>query len=399
MTQEKLRLAKKIQTLSSDFFPQVLSYRRHLHANPELSFQEYNTSKFIQGFLDSLAIPYEIKVDTGIVATINGSSPGKCIVLRADMDALPIEEKNTIDYCSRNKGIMHACGHDVHSASLMGAALIINELKGSLKGSVRLLFQPGEEKLPGGAKLMIEEGALENPAPAAVFGQHVFTPLKPGQVGFRAGKYMASTDEIYLTIKGKGGHAAMPSNYNSPLLIASRILLEVDKEFKILKADLPGVLAFGKISGNGATNVIPETVSIEGTFRAMDERWRKEIHEWIRTITAEISRGMNGSCEVEIRHGYPCLFNDPEVTSRAKALAIEYLGKENVIDLEMRMTAEDFAYYSQVAPSCFYRLGTGNKEKNIISDVHTSTFNVDEECLKTGMGLMAWLAVNEVMDI
>lgn len=406
-------LKEKIKQLSEKYLPEVIQIRRHLHAHPELSFEEYNTSKFIASKLQEFGIPYKDGiVKTGIVALIEGTntSPNPLprgttasIALRADIDALPIEEKNNVEYKSKNIGVMHACGHDVHTSSLLGTAKILNELKNEFSGTVKLIFQPGEEKAPGGASLMIKEGVLENPKPSAIFAQHVFPNLEAGQVGFRRGKYMASTDEIYLTVKGKGGHAAMKGTYVSPLLIASEILLELEKQFNspLLGRGaggeaIPTVLAFGRMHANGATNVIPDEMKMDGTLRTMDEAWRKEAHEIIRQIAVSKSKNMGGDCDVNITTGYPALVNDEQTTSRAKKSAEEFLGKENVIELEQRMTGEDFSFFAQKIPACFYRLGTGNKSKGIISGVHTPTFNIDESALKTGMGLMAWIAVNEL---
>lgn len=391
-------MKEKIKSLAKSSLSEVIAIRRHLHANPELSFEEINTSNFIASKLKEYNIPFKQGiVKTGIVALIEGKNPSKNVVaLRGDMDALPILEKNTCDYKSKNEGVMHACGHDVHSASLLGVAKILNELKGEFEGTIKLIFQPGEEKLPGGASLMIKEGVLENPKPTSIFAQHVFPSMEVGKVGFRTGMYMASTDEIYVTINGKGGHAAMPSEYNNPLLIASAILMELDAVFMKQEQKTPTVLAFGKIIGSGATNVIPQEVKLEGTFRTMDEAWRKEAHVKMKTIAEDVAKKMGGTCDFRIENGYPFLVNDEATTKKAKVAAEEYLGKENVEELPLRMTAEDFAFFSQQIPACFYRLGTGNKSKGIISGVHTATFDIDEQALEVGVGLMAWLAVNEL---
>ncbi|MCC6837416.1 MAG: amidohydrolase [Bacteroidia bacterium] len=400
---------EKIKALAKELNKEIISIRRHLHAHPELSFEEYNTSNFIASKLKEYGIPYtQGIVKTGIVALIEGKNPTKKVIaLRADMDALPINETNNCEYISKHPGIMHACGHDVHTASVLGTAKILQELKNEFEGTVKLIFQPGEEKLPGGASLMIKEGVLENPKPTTMFGQHVFPSMEVGKVGFRNGMYMASTDELYMTVKGKGGHAAMPADYNNPLLIASKILLQLNKEFMVqapaystLEADNrpkpPTVLAFGKIIGNGATNVIPDEVKIEGTFRTMDEKWRVAAHSKIKRIAEEVAQEMNGTCEFRVEKGYPFLVNDEQTTNAARTAAIEYLGKENVEELPLRMTAEDFAFFSQQIPSCFYRLGTGNKANGINSGVHTSTFDIDEAALEIGAGLMAWIAINEL---
>ena len=388
----------KIQTLAKQYLSETIEIRRHLHSHPELSFQEFNTSDYIASKLKEYNIPFKQGiVKTGIVALIEGKNPDKkTIALRADMDALPIKETNDSEYNSKNEGVMHACGHDVHSASLLASARILNELRNEFEGTIKLIFQPGEEKLPGGASLMIKEGVLENPSPQSIFGQHVFPSMEVGKVGFRNGMYMASTDELYLTVKGKGGHAAMPADYINPILIASQILLELNKTFMLQKQNAPTVLAFGKMIANGATNVIPDEVKIEGTFRTMDEVWRKEAHAKMKLMDEEIAKEMKGTDGFRIDIGYPFLVNNETVTNRARKSAEEYLGKENVEELPMRMTAEDFAFYSQQIPACFYRLGTGNKSKGIISGVHTSTFDIDEQALEIGAGLMAWMAVNEL---
>lgn len=391
------QLISKIKSLSSENLPEIIAIRRHLHAHPEISFEEYNTSETIALKLREYNIPFKQGiVKTGIVALIKGKNPEKkTVALRADMDALPIAEMNTCEYKSVNTGLMHACGHDVHSASLLGTAKILNELKSEFEGTIKLIFQPGEEKLPGGASLMIKEGVLVNPTPDNMFGQHVFPSMEVGKVGFRSGMYMASTDELYMTVRGKGGHAAMVNEYVNPLLIASKILTELNDEF-MGKAGIPTVLAFGKITGNGATNVIPDEVKVEGTFRTMDETWRAEAHQKMKKIALEIASKMKGSCDFRIELGYPFLVNDEITTKTAKSAAERYLGKENVEELPMRMTAEDFAFFSQKVPSCFYRLGTGNKSKGITSGVHTATFDIDEAALEIGAGLMAWLAINEL---
>lgn len=391
-------LKLKIKEAATNYLSETIAIRRHLHAHPELSFEEINTSNFIVSKLKEYHIPFKQGiVKTGIVAIIEGQNPSKKIIaLRADMDALPITETNHCEYKSKNEGVMHACGHDVHSACLLGAAKILNELKNSFEGTVKLIFQPGEEKLPGGASLMIKEGILENPTVTSIFAQHVFPSMEAGKVGFRNGMYMASTDEIYLTVIGKGGHAAMPSDYNNPLLIASAVLLELNKTFMQQNHTTPTVLAFGKIVGNGATNVIPDEVKIEGTFRTMDEQWRKDAHLKMKTIAETVAINMGGRCDVRIEHGYPFLINDEATTNLARKAAQEYLGKENVEELPMRMTAEDFSFFSQKIPACFYRLGTANKLKGITSGVHTSTFDIDEKALEVGTGLLAWLVINEL---
>ena len=398
-------IKEKIKLRSSELLSEIISVRRHLHAHPELSFLEFNTSKFIAGKLNEYGISFRDGiVKTGIVAMIEGKGKGGVVALRADMDALPITEQNKTDYCSLNSGVMHACGHDVHTASLIGTAKILAELKNEFSGTVKLIFQPGEEKLPGGASLMIKEGVLENPRPACIFGQHVFPSMEAGKAGFRGGMYMASTDELYVTVTGKGGHAAMPDDYTNPIFIAAEILKDLYEQFMNLNSTLrkeriketPTVLAFGKFIANGATNVIPNEVKIEGTFRTMNEEWRKEAHELLKDLAEQKAASLGGTCEFRIEKGYPFLVNNEALTLSARTATEDFLGKQNVETLEQRMTAEDFAFYTQHLPACFYRLGTGNKAKGIISGVHTPTFDIDEKALETGMGLMAWLALDQL---
>ncbi len=394
----------QIKKLAGELLPEIISIRRHLHAHPELSFKEFNTSAYIAAKLSEYGIPAVTGIaGTGISALIEGKNPSKKVIaLRADMDALPIQEKNKVSYCSTNPGIMHACGHDVHSACLLGAAFILNRFKNELEGSVKLIFQPGEELLPGGASLMIKAGILENPKPSLIIGQHVQPNMEVGKVGFRSGMYMASTDEIYITVKGKGGHAAMPHTYISPLLIASEIITSLDKEFMTERGDkpyalhhtIPTVLALGKIIGNGSTNVIPDEVKIEGTFRTMDEKWRKEAQQKMKRIAEDVATKRGGSCEFLIADGYPYLENDGPTTTQAKQAAISYLGKESIEDLDIRMTGEDFSFYTHHIPACFYRLGTGNVSRGITSNVHSNTFDIDEQALETGSGLMAAIAMS-----
>ena len=385
----------KIKQLAESIFDEILSIRRHLHKIPELSFKEYKTSAYIKSVLITWDIHFtEDIADTGIIVLLKGNNPSsKTIALRADFDALPIFEENEVDYCSENNGVMHACGHDAHTASMLGAIKILNTLKKEWEGSMKFIFQPAEEMLPGGAQQMIKEGVLESPKVEKMFGQHVFPDLEVGKVGFRPGKYMASTDELHITIKGKGGHAALPENYNSPLLAAAKLITALD-EFSKKEKDRPCVLAIGLIEGLGSTNVIPEKVNIKGTLRALDEDFRMKTHEKMLVIASSIAETYSLTIDFDIRKGYPCLVNDEAVTKKSISFAKEYIGAENVIDLPIRMTAEDFSYYSHQVPSCFYRLGTGNKSKGIIHGLHTSRFNIDESSLKVGMGLMAYLAIN-----
>ncbi len=393
---EMTMMVNRIKQKAKELYPYLLEVRRHLHMHPELSFKETETAKYISTQLTKNGIEHKTGiVGTGIVALIKGKNPEKkCVLLRGDMDALPITEKNDVPYKSQNEGVMHACGHDVHSTCALGAAIILNTLKDQFEGTVKIIFQPGEELLPGGASLMIKEGILENPKVEAAVALHVFTDLEAGQAGFKSGMYMASTDEIYLTVTGKGGHAAMPAEYNNPILIAAEILLELSKQFPNGgKQEIPTVLAFGKMQANGATNVIPESVKIEGTFRTMDEQWRKEAHQLITQTVMRIADSKNAKAELKIMIGYPFLVNNDEVTKTVRAAAEEICGKENISELPMRMTAEDFSFISQQVPSCFFRLGTGNKKAGITAGVHNPNFNIDEKALETGAELMAGAAI------
>ncbi|HEY9117647.1 MAG TPA: M20 family metallopeptidase, partial [Roseivirga sp.] len=387
------------KSLASKFAGDTIEIRRHIHAHPELSYEEVETAKFVASKLQEMDIEYQSGVaGTGIVALIKGKNPEKrTVALRGDMDALPITESNDVPYRSKNEGVMHACGHDVHTSCVLGAAKILNELKNDFEGTVKLIFQPGEEKNPGGASLMIKDGALENPKPDAMLGQHVMPFIPTGKVGFREGKYMASADEIYLTVKGKGGHAALPERAVDPIVISAQIISAMQQVIS-RNADPknPTVLTFGTIHGGHAQNIIPDEVKISGTFRALDEDWRFKAHEIITKVATGIAESLGGSCDVFIDVGYPFLSNDKKTTKRARKAAEEYLGKENVVDLDLWLGAEDFAYYSHVVPSCFYRLGTGNEEKGTTNGVHTPNFNIDEDAIELGIGLMAWIALDQL---
>jgi amidohydrolase len=392
-------LIDSIKNLSKTNNKNIVEIRHHLHANPELSFQEFETSKYVKIALENIGISkIEHKADTGLVALIEGKNPSvKTIALRADMDALPIKELNNVAYKSKNEGVMHACGHDVHTSCLLGAAQILFSLRNEFEGTIKLIFQPGEEKLPGGASMMINEGVLKNPDANAIIGQHVMPLIPVGKVGFKSGLYMASTDELYVKVIGKGGHGAMPQLNIDPVVIAAQIIISLQQIVSRMSSPIiPSVLSFGKVIANGATNVIPNEVIMEGTFRTLDEKWRLEAHDKMVKMATMIAESMGGKCEFEVRKGYPFLYNDETLTAKAKQHAIEFLGHENVIDLDIWMAAEDFAYYSQIIPACFYRLGTRNEEKGIVSSVHTPTFDIDENALEIGSGLMAYLAICEL---
>lgn len=391
-------LIDRIKSLSLKYYPKVVEFRSHLHAHPELSFQEFNTASFIQTELTRIGVPWETCATTGVVAQLKGTLPSEnAIALRADIDALPIQETEGREYGSTVPGVMHACGHDVHTASLLGVIHILNDLKDEFGGTISFIFQPGEEKLPGGASLMIKEGLLKKIPAEQILAQHVLPQLEVGKVGFRPGKYMASTDELYLTIKGKGGHGAQPQQTIDPIAIAAQVITALQQVVsRIADPRMPSVLTFGKILGLGATNIIPDEVKMEGTFRTLNEEWRNLAHEKMREITEAIVKGFGAECKFEIRRGYPALVNEERLTKEIRTYAEEYVGAENVIDLDLWMAGEDFAFFAQEISGCYYRLGTGNKEKGITSPVHTSTFDIDTEALKISTGLMAFLALRQL---
>lgn len=389
-------LKESIQSLSKQYAAELIDIRHHLHAHPELSYEEFETSAYIQSFLKQLNIPYEVKAKTGVIGLIEGKDPSsRVIALRADMDALPIHEQNDVAYRSTNDGKMHACGHDVHTTCLLGAAKILNELKDQINGSIKLIFQPGEEKNPGGASLLIKEGVLTNPTPKAIIGLHVHPGLPTGKFSFRKGRVMASADEVYITIKGKGGHAAAPHLTTDIILVASHLIVSLQQVIsRNCDPFTPSVLSICSFQGGFTTNVIPSEVKLMGTFRAMDEQWRFKAHEIIKKHTKELVASMGAEADVHIDVGYPTVDNDPALTDTATTLAEAFVGAENISETEMRMGAEDFGYYTQQIPGCFFRLGVRNETKGIVHNVHTPKFDVDEEAIVYGAGMMAWLGAS-----
>lgn len=384
-------LLEKIKGLAKEYAPAFVEIRRYLHAHPELSYVEFETSKYVQQKLTEYGIPFEVKATTGVVGLIKGKNPdSRVVALRADMDALPILEENDVPYKSTNEGVMHACGHDVHTTCLLGAARILSEIRDEWEGTVKLIFQPGEEKNPGGASLLIKEGVLENPAPQCIFGLHVNPQLEVGYLSFRGGRVMASADEIYITVKGKGGHAAAPHLTSDTVLISSHLVVSLQQIISRNNNPLsPSVLSISSIHGGNTTNVIPTEVKLMGTFRAMDEEWRFKAHGLIKKQTEELVKSMGGEADVLIDVGYPTVYNNEALSAKARSIAEEYMGAEWVGETEIRMGAEDFGYYSQVIPGCFYRLGTANRAKGITLGVHTPKFNIDEAAIEIGMGMMA----------
>jgi amidohydrolase len=398
---EDKALREKIIQLAEIHFEDIVGIRRHFHQHPELSFEEVETSLYIQKQLVSAGIPFKKGfAGTGLAGWINGrSGKGMTVALRADMDGLPVYEKNDLPFKSMNEGKMHACGHDLHMASLLGASRILQSLRDEFDGKIMLIFQPAEEKLPGGANLMLQDGVFADGLPDVIIGQHVMPLLATGRIGYRPGKYMASTDEIYLTIKGRGGHAAMPWQLIDPVLISAHILIALQQIVsRQANPAIPSVLSFGKVEAAGATNIIPSEVKLAGTFRTMNEAWRKEAHEKIAHIARSIAEGMGGTCEVDIQHGYPVLFNHEEYTRRAISYSNKLLGEKNVTDLELRMTAEDFAYFAEKIPGVFYRFGITDPEYKYTSPLHSSGFMADEDSLKTAMANMAYVALCFLKD-
>jgi amidohydrolase len=388
-------LTERIKNLAKEYAPEFIQIRRHLHANPELSYQEFKTTEYVQQQLAQIGIEFEVKATTGILAIIKGkNADSRVIALRADMDALPITEENEVPYKSINTGVMHACGHDVHTTILLGAAKILHELKAEWEGTIKLLFQPGEERNPGGASYMIKDGVLENPRPNAIVALHVHPGLEVGKLSFRKGRVMASADEIYITIRSKGGHAAAPHLTADTILIASQLIVSLQQIISRNNSPIsPSVLSICSIQGGNTTNVIPSEVKLMGTFRAMDEVWRYRAHELIRKQAVGLVESMGAEIDLHIDIGYPTVDNDPVFTEAAWQLADAYMGKENVLETELRMGAEDFGYYTQVVPGCFFRLGVRNEAKGIIHQVHTPKFDIDENAIEIGAGMMAYLGI------
>lgn len=384
-----------IKQHSEKILGETISYWHHLHANPELSFEEKNTSSYIAKILrDNNIDTYESINGKGLIGIVKGAKHGKTIGTRAELDALPISENTNLDFSSKNQGVMHACGHDIHMASLLGTAIIINRLKEQLNGKILFIFESGEEQIPGGAKQIINSNVFQNNQPDEMLAFHVLPELATGKAGFCEGQYMASGDEIHITVKGKGGHAALPNSTINPILIASKLLLNL-KDFIDNESpkQIPSILSFGKVVANGATNVIPNEVHIEGTFRTMEEGWRQKAHLKIEKIAKETCKTLGGDCVIEIRNGYPSIYNNIDVTKKVRSLTETYLGSSNIIDLERRMTTDDFAYFSQVFPSVFFRIGIGfeNGDKY---QLHNSSFIANQDVLKYSSGLIAWLIFN-----
>lgn len=383
-----------IRTQAEAVFEKVVTYRRHLHQFPELSYEEVRTMQFVSEELTRLGIPHETGVaETGVVAWIRGAGHSvtePCVGLRADLDALPIQEENEVAYKSKHDGVMHACGHDVHTAVLLGTAEVLWSIRDELPQPVKLIFQPGEEKNPGGASLMIAAGVLQNPVVERMYALHVFPDMPVGKVGFKSGMYMASCDEIYITVHGSGGHGATPHQTIDPIFIGATLVTTL-QQIVSRRCDpkVPSVLSFGHFEALGATNVIPSKAVLKGTFRTMNEAWREQALALIESQTHGIVSALGGSVTVEISRGYPFLVNDEVLTERLRTEATSFLGAAQVEELPIRLTAEDFSFYSQQVPVCFFRLGVRNDEQGIIFGVHHPRFNIDEQALRRGVEMMA----------
>lgn len=398
----------RIRTEVAALQHQVVEWRRHLHRHPELSFQERATAAFVDKVLRAEGIVtrtgvgklHADAIGTGVIGLVKGeASPSdRCFAIRADLDALPIQEVGKPDYCSTVPGVMHACGHDAHTAMVLGAGIALHRLRKEWSGTVMLVFQPGEEKEPGGASLLVKEGVLNDPKPAGILGQHVTPELASGLLGFRSGPFMAAADELYLTVTGKGGHASVRHRLVDPILIAAQLLpaLYAEAQAAVPEGE-PMVLSFGKLIAAGATNIVPDSVTIDGTLRTFNEDLRARLHELLPSIGSRIARDSGGEVEFRIVKGSPVVKNDPALTARMRALAVELVGAGNVVDMDIRMGAEDFAYYTHVMPGCFYRLGTGNATKEgTQSGLHTAAFDIDEGAMITGAAMMALGALFEV---
>ncbi|MCS6990236.1 MAG: M20 family metallopeptidase [Chitinophagales bacterium] len=389
-------LLHEVKTLASAIQGQVVEMRRHLHAHPELSFQEEQTAAYLSEQLLHWGIKHQKGIGGYGISGLLQSGPHSdpCIALRAEMDALPIEEQNKVPYCSQNKGVMHACGHDVHMAALLGALFILNQLRSEWRGSIRFIFQPGEEQLPGGANFILESGVLELPKPRAIVAQHVFVDLRAGQVGFRSGRYMAASDELFFTLKGKGGHAADPQNTNNPIFAAAALLTALGHlRSELMQLDPPAILSIGTIRAGSATNIVPETAELSGTLRTLDEPARQKVVQRISSLIQQIQGKQHVQIDFFLKKGYPVLYNDERITELCRQAAAAYVGKDRVAELPVRMASEDFAFYLQKIPGCFYRLGVGNPERGIIHGVHTAAFDIDESALEIGSGLLAWITL------
>lgn len=387
-----------IRNGAAELQSRVVEIRRHLHSIAELSFEEVETSAYIAGELKAAGISFESVAGTGLIAHIEGLREGAsgnndAVVLRADIDALPIEELSDLPFKSKNRGVMHACGHDVHAAVLLATLLLLNSRRELFGGNILGLFQPGEELCPGGASLVLKEKPFDRWNIKAFIGEHVAAELFSGQLGLRAGQYMASSDEIRITVHGRGGHAALPHTTIDPITPAAQMLLSIKEIAKGEDLPAPTVVAIGKVMAEGATNIIPSNVYMEGTMRTFNEAWRAEIKSRIRSIAADIATENGATVSVDIADGYPCVFNNEELTSKAQTILSSLWGEEHIEQLDLRMTAEDFGFYTELYPSLFYRLGVKHRDGSSCGLLHNANFNPDESGLSVGIASLSMLAI------
>ena len=385
-----------VTTLRNDIdeiLPGVIADRRHLHANPELAFEEVKTAAFVAERLEQLGVE-DIKTGvgrTGVTGLIRGTKgDGKVVMLRADMDALPIHEENDVDYKSTVDGKMHACGHDAHTAMLLGVARILMDRRDEFKGTVKLLFQPAEEVPPGGAIEMIRDGALEDPHVDACLGLHVASDMPAGQIGVRSGPGSAGSDRFRAVIQGKGGHAARPQAAIDPVVIGAQVVTAlqslVSRETDPMEAAVVSTTAF---QAGDAFNVIPDTAELRGTVRTLSPEVRDHLAKRVPEVIEGVAKSMGAETHVEFILGYPSLQNDEEIAAITREAAIEAVGEENVIEGELGMGGEDFSYFSLERPSCFFRCGTRNEERGIVWGHHHPKFDTEEEGFVNGMATMA----------
>ena len=388
-------MINKIKQLAIAYYDEIIESRRYLHRHPELSQQEYGTMEYVAERLRSYGLEPRTGIGkTGVMATVEGRNPSKyCVALRADYDALPIRECTGLPFSSEVDGVMHACGHDMHTASRLGCAKILTTIKDDVEGTVMLIFQPSEEMYPGGAYMMMQDGVFDTVVPNEIFAFHCLPEMDSGKIGMKKGKYMASTDELYLTVKGRGGHGGTPNLNIDPIVIASHIIVAM-QQIVSRNADpmMPTILSFGKMVGEGRTNIIPDEVKIEGTIRTFSEEWRLDAHKRITSIAQGIAESMGGSCDVFIDFGYPYVVNDDQCTQNTFDNGVEYFGKDNVEWLEQRMTAEDFAFFAQKIPACYFRIGTHIKDTPI-TNLHRPNLMIDEKSIEHAMGFMAYNAI------
>jgi amidohydrolase len=389
------RMAEKIKILSSKHFPKMVKLRREFHQYPELGFSEFRTSKRIAQELKKLGLQVKTGIaQTGVVGILNVKKQGKTVALRADMDALPIVEQTNFSYKSKKKGLMHACGHDAHMACVIGAATILTKLKKELNGNVKFIFQPSEESPPGGAKPMIQAGALKNPNVSAIFGLHCDSAIPTGRIGVKEGAFMAQADSFDITIKGVSGHGARPHDGIDAIVIASQVIqaLQTITSRKIDPVQ-PVVVSVGKIEGGTKRNIICDRILLLGTARSLNKEVAKRIPRLLKEIVSGITQAAGASFELRYSPGYPVLINHPQATELARGTIIRMFGKQAIFEIKKPlMGAEDFAFYLEKVPGTFLRLGIKNPKKKAIYPWHHPKFTVDEDAINIGAALLAGTA-------